>query len=655
MSTNPTTEWEKRALAIDINGPVPPDVDRNKLQAAYWELEADGPEKLTADQTNIIDRMPSFQSSGRNEGQDLAANPKPESTQKPVEALQPSIEMGKNENASNGLLEASTGQSLPGTGSTPSLGQDKQEKAPEGYHRNSVGVPIPGEAPTKESLKEEVEKIKDKLKRKKTLLRNLRQRKNVSGETIAEHEAEVARLEEELKQTSAHMLSLPPDVSSDESQPWFGQIYSTSKGVYLIKDEAGGDFVENNETNTGRVLKQMGIRAERDTHTTSPLDRAFTALNKQRHRVDWWGALAGRKPAVINHGGKKIIITKGPDLLEPVKGEFPTIREFIEGLWREQATYAHSWNHLAVSPLYNEKLEPGLALVLAGPVNSGKTAYQNLIITPLLGNRVAKPYSCMIGKTDFNEDWFECEHLKCDDEAPARDYDTQLLFAAELKKLVADPNQWCHGKQKKAITLQPYWRITVSVNDNPEYLKSIPANDETLKDKMAILRAYPEATVKLVERLGGKKVFEEKIREELPAYLDWLLNEFEIPEELKDTRFGMRAHQDPEIVEMIEAGTPYMQLYHYLRRELSGRRIGFREDKFEGLDVASIAKRITDFTTPKGLVPNSLNTLGKYLTNLSRKFPREIVKDHERTRGSVYGLDFSAYPIPPQMAWQDKK
>jgi hypothetical protein len=243
----------------------------------------------------------------------------------------------------------------------------------------------------------------------------------------------------------------------------------------------------------------------------------------------------------------------------------------------------------------------------------------------------------MIGKTDFNEDWFECEHLKCDDEAPARDYDTQQTFAAELKKLVADPHQWCHGKGKKAITLQPYWRITVSVNDNLEYLKSIPANDETLKDKLLILKAYPGATVKLVERLGGKKVFAEKIRGELPAYLYWLLNEFQIPSELKDTRFGMKAFQNPEIVELIESDTPYMQLLHYLRREFSGRRFGFGEDGFGGLDLGSLAQEITNFYTPKGLIPNSLNTLGKYLTALSKKFPGEVIKNHEKVRAVYTG------------------
>src|SRR5262249_16246105 len=100
-------------------------------------------------------------------------------------------------------------------------------------------------------------------------------------------------------------------------------------------------------------------------------------------------------------------------------------------------------------------------------------------------------------------------------------------FASELKKLAADDNHWCQGKGKKALTLPPYWRVTVSVNDHPDYLQAIPANDETLKDKMLILKVYPDATVKLVDKLGGKKAFADKIREELPAYLNWLLDELE--------------------------------------------------------------------------------------------------------------------------------
>jgi phage/plasmid-associated DNA primase len=131
---------------------------------------------------------------------------------------------------------------------------------------------------------------------------------------------------------------------------------------------------------------------------------------------------------------------------------------------------------------------PAQVLVLAGQVNSGKSVFQKLIVTPLLGGRKTSPYPFLIGRTDFNEDLFRNEHLICDDEQPGKNYETRTQFAAGLKKFVASDSHWCHGKGKKALTLPPFWRITVSVNDTPDCLQSIPVNDETMKDKMIVLR-----------------------------------------------------------------------------------------------------------------------------------------------------------------------
>ena len=341
--------------------------------------------------------------------------------------------------------------------------------------------------------------------------------------------------------------------------------------------------------------------------------------------------MAGYRPGLISQGGNKILITKGPRLIEAIKGEFPTIQKFIDGLLREQAIYAHSWNHLAVVPLYNGEITRGQILVLAGPVDSGKSVYQNLIVTPMLGGRVARPYAFMVKRTDFNEDWFESEHLMCEDETPPRDYETQQLFAAELKKLAADENHWCHGKGKKAITLPPFWRVTVSVNDSPENMRSIPANDETLKDKMHVLKVYPDSTVKLVESLGGQKNFANKIREELPAYLYWLLYEFQIPAELKDTRFGMKAYQNVEILGAIEETAPHMLLLELLEAEYAGA------NKLEK-SVLELAKDLQTPDIPRGVVPQSPLTLGRYLTSLSKI--TDAIAKKETKKKNVYLLTF---------------
>jgi hypothetical protein len=326
-------------------------------------------------------------------------------------------------------------------------------------------------------------------------------------------------------------------------------------------------------------------------------------------------------------------------LLKPEKGEFPIIRKFIDGMLTprqededaDQNIYAHSWNHLGVRPLYDGKINTAQILVLVGPPDTGKSVFQNLIVTPLLGGRVAKPYPYMVGRTDFNEDLFESEHLKCDDETPPRDHETRMLYASELKKLAADEYHWCQGKGKKAITLPPFWRVTVSINDDPDYLPAIPVNDDTLKDKMIILKTYPNATVRLVEKLGGKESFADKIQEELPAYLYWLLYEFQIPKELQDTRYGLKAFQHPEIVEAVEETTPQMQLLAGLEDIFSGEMKTF--------SVLHIWKSLSLEVLPREVRPQSMTTLGRYLTTLDKVAPDKIKKVRDK-KGVAYTLDF---------------
>jgi hypothetical protein len=71
------------------------------------------------------------------------------------------------------------------------------------------------------------------------------------------------------------------------------------------------NFKRTNETNTGG-LRDICISDRRDTETSSPLDRAFTALH-DRYHVDYWGPLAGYRPGIIQHGGKKVLIPRGPN------------------------------------------------------------------------------------------------------------------------------------------------------------------------------------------------------------------------------------------------------------------------------------------------------------------------------------------------------
>ena len=210
--------------------------------------------------------------------------------------------------------------------------------------------------------------------------------------------------------------SAPPEPGSDETRPWFERVYANCKG-YIIRN-SDDTFKQVNKDVASTYLRGLGVSQERDTHTTSPLDRAILAMH-DRHSVDKAIALAGYQPGVVTlSDGRRILITKGPKLLDPIPGEFPTITKFLNGMLLDQVVYFLGWMQHAVKHLYAGKVKKGQSIVFAGPIDSGKSVLQNLVISPLLGGRVARPYAFLAGRTDFNGEWFESEHLMLEDETP---------------------------------------------------------------------------------------------------------------------------------------------------------------------------------------------------------------------------------------------
>ena len=86
----------------------------------------------------------------------------------------------------------------------------------------------------------------------------------------------------------------------------------------------------------------------------------------------------------------------------------------------------------------------------------------------------AKPYLYMTGKTTFNADLFGAEHLMVEDEAESIDIRARRYFGAKIKEIAVNVDQHCHGKGKTALTLTPVWRMTLSLNDEPERMQVLP-------------------------------------------------------------------------------------------------------------------------------------------------------------------------------------
>jgi hypothetical protein len=329
--------------------------------------------------------------------------------------------------------------------------------------------------------------------------------------------------------------------------------YDIHKKEYLVRNETG--WIAQTESQFKRRLKSSGVSTKApDGEMLSPSD--VEILRIQDHEsIQYAGPLAGSIEGFREDGSLRFLVTESPLLIEPVKGDWLTLKAVFEAVLADpeydQLTVFYGWLQVAVKALRAGLLMPGQALVLAGVKGCGKSLIQNLI-TQLLGGRSAKPYSFMTGGTQFNSELFKAEHLMIEDEAPATDFRSRRNLGTAIKQLTVNEDQRLHAKNRDAMMLKPFWRVSITLNDEPEDLHVLPQIDSSLEDKLILLRAYKRDFPMPSAGAGERKLFGDTLRGEIPAFLEWLLNEFVIPAEFRTDRFGVNHFHHPDLLAMLQ-------------------------------------------------------------------------------------------------------
>ena len=101
---------------------------------------------------------------------------------------------------------------------------------------------------------------------------------------------------------------------------------------------------------------------------------------------------------------------------------------------------------------------------------------------------MASPYQYMTGATLFNSEMFKAEHLVVEDNAASTDIRARRNFGSFVKTITVNECQPCFGKGRETLNLTPFWRLSISVNDEPENLMVLPPIDESIEDKLILLR-----------------------------------------------------------------------------------------------------------------------------------------------------------------------
>jgi hypothetical protein len=359
----------------------------------------------------------------------------------------------------------------------------------------------------------------------------------------------------------------------------FKAFYDAGRKCYWVENARGG-WIEVNEASLSKRLRRAGLRLKAAEGEYLSEVHAKLIEIQDHYDLAYAGPLAGHQSGLVEISGNRILVTSSPKLIEPQKGEWKMLSGIIDNLLidgvYDQRDYVFGWSKVSYEALRAGVLRPGQAMVLAGPKNCGKSLLQALF-TEILGGRCAKPYRYMSGSTPFNADLFGAEHLMIEDEHSSTDIRARRALGSHIKQLTVNQMQSCHDKGRRAITLNPFWRVSISVNDEPEAMMVLPpmsdAEQDSLSDKLFLLRArkaqMPMATDDYVQRT----LFWQRLMGELPAFLYFLVN-WQIPETLRDGRFGIKTWHHPKLLADLDALAPETRLLALIDEVVFGDSIG---------------------------------------------------------------------------------
>ena len=419
---------------------------------------------------------------------------------------------------------------------------------------------------------------------------------------------------------------------------------------YYFRRDGDDGFSELNQAEIARFLKvDFGLDNKPLKRPDDPaggmipgqIDRVLNHVVKVRY-VDFVASVAGHKAGFYDYGNVRLLVTSTPKLIQPVEGHWETIMGFLMTLLGDDGSLRFRlWLKFGYEALRENQRRHGQALVLCGPSGKGKSVLQSKIITAVLAGREADPKSYLSGKTDFNSELIASEHLKIEEIPSSVRYDDRLLLGEKLKELCVNHSQRLHEKNKVAGTVKPQWRVSISLNNEPERLKCLPPLTPDFRDKLLLLKTTDED---YFARYDGETdpldVFIQAVERELPAFCAHLLS-LEVPETLKDRRYGVRSYVDVDIEEQLFEQEPESLLLALVDDVLFGpTALDFKDDgsgefnPWEG-SATELRDKLSEqgtkgFMTARKLLDGAAEQCGKLLGKLEKKFPERY---HQKRSG----------------------
>ena len=344
-----------------------------------------------------------------------------------------------------------------------------------------------------------------------------------------------------------------------------GPFYDTQSRQYWLRFGTGPfRELDGRSVKTQFMLEGEELKLKNDIGLEAG-DRMLAIAQRERSLL-YAGPIAGHKIGLFETAsGEKVLVTSEARLIQPKPGPIVWWDKFLGELFRpaptepteqakpaEQADQFLYWLKCSLESLEAGTFRPGQFLVLAGESGCGKSLLQTLL-TRLFGGRVAQPYRYMSGRTPFNGDLAKAEHLMISDESGAIDIKSRRDFGEHIKNRVANAEMSIHRKYGEAITLPVWNRVTASLNNQAEALMILPPMNKSLADKIHLF--YCQRAEVGEDRAATM----EAAAAEMPALVAHV-RRLRIPAKFKDSRYGVKAYHNEELVAMLASYSPEITL-----------------------------------------------------------------------------------------------
>lgn len=363
--------------------------------------------------------------------------------------------------------------------------------------------------------------------------------------------------------------------------------------------------------------------------------------------VQWYGSIAGHKIGMSeDSSGLPILITSEPTLPPPAAGAFPILERIISEAFPNDTALEifMGWLSSRYKSVTAAKHVPAPMLVLAGEINSGKSLLA-WIVAEMLGGRTANPWSAWSGNSLWNDDLIGAELLLMDDCAGNPDIRARRAFGAAFKEAMYPHIVQLRKRNVSAVSVRPVWSVLVCCNDTPEALNVIPPLDPDVADKIALLHVRKVTVPVDTSTAHGLHQFQQMLKAEMSAFAQVLVD-WQVPAELRDSRSGIMAWRDPDLLGKVDATSPEKALLELLRiaTDTSGNRYDIWNDLPCDLTAIEIQARLLQSSsvvkTQAQQLLNYSSACGIYLGKLARNPESGITLEGKaKSNSNLYRID----------------